>query len=114
MPHICRRSAEICGRIAQCYRGSAKGNCVRETRGSYDRVSDGDRSLGCDCVVWGTVPDVSKDLSAFTFRVEQAKHFFLDSTLHEGSTMPRNFRNTRPVPQRHIPENFNLNLSKGS
>jgi hypothetical protein len=53
MPYICRRSAEICGRVAHCYRGSAKGNCVRETRGSHDRVSDGDRLLGCDSVSFG-------------------------------------------------------------
>lgn len=53
MPYICRRRAEICGNIAQCYRGSAKENCVRETRGSHDRVSDGDRWLGCDSVLFG-------------------------------------------------------------
>jgi hypothetical protein len=54
MPYICRRCAEICGRIAQCYRGSAKGNCVRETRGSHDRVSNDDRLLGCDSVSLGS------------------------------------------------------------
>jgi len=48
--------------------------------------------------LWGAVPDVSKDLGAFTFGVEQAKHLFLDSTLIEGSMMPHNFRNTRPIP----------------